>query len=83
MNSFKVSHAALELETEVVGKTIRIYWGPEKEWYTGKVAMFNSATKEHKITYNDNDEEIINLLELDKDRRAWEFFPFTTEYFGF
>ena len=28
-----------------------------------------------------HDEEV-NLLELDKDRRAWEFFPFTTEYFG-
>ena len=50
------NHSDLELETELEGKMIRMYWRAEKEWYIGKVGVFDAEAKTHKIEYADGDE---------------------------
>ena len=47
------NHPALELETELEGKMIRLYWRAEKEWCIGKVGVFDTEAKNHKIEYAD------------------------------
>ena len=42
-------HSNLELETDVEGKMIRVCWRAEKEWYIGKVGVFDAEAKTHKI----------------------------------
>ena len=73
----------MELQSEVVGKVIRVYWAKEKEWYTGQISEYNSETGNHTIQYNDGDSEELDLISLEKDRPAWELSPFTSEYFQF
>jgi hypothetical protein len=75
------THADMELGREVIGKMIRVYWIPEKNWYTGKIASFDAQTLEHTINYEDGETSNLDLLELDKYRPAWEFAPFTEKYF--
>jgi hypothetical protein len=62
---------------------IRVYWAAEKNWYTGEIIAYNHQTNEHTIKYDDEDTEEINLLELHKWKPAWEFSPFTKEYFPY
>jgi hypothetical protein len=78
-----ISHSEMELEGEMVGKVIRVYWGKEKTWFTGVVASFDMETKFHTVSYSDGDDEDIDMLSLDSDRPAWEISPFSEAYFGF
>ena len=78
-----ISHSEMELESEMVGKVIRVYWGKEKRWFTGVVTCFDMGTKFHNVSYSDGDDEEIDLLSLDRQRPAWEISPFSAEYFGF
>ena len=78
-----ISHSEMELEGEMVGKVIRVYWGKEKTWFTGVVASFDMETKSHTVSYSDGDDEDIDMLTLDSDRPAWEISPFSEPYFGF
>ena len=78
-----ISNVELELDSDAQGKIIRVYWAPDKQWYIGKIGKYDFETKEHKIEYDDEISEDINLTQLDDERPAWEISPFTTEYFGF
>lgn len=78
-----ISHSEMELEGEMVGKVIRVYWGKEKTWFTGVVASFDMETKFHTVSYSDGDDEDIDMWSLDSDRPAWEISPFSEAYFGF
>ena len=50
---------------------------------SGTVESFDKETGAHEIKYDDDTEEELDLLALDKQRPAWEFEPFTKKYFGF
>ena len=79
----EITHNEIELETEVQGKIIRVYWAPDKQWCTGQVGEYDAASHSHTINYNDGDIELLNMIQLDEERPAWELSPFTKEYFGF
>ena len=78
-----LTHSEMEMEHEVVGKIIRVYWAADKDWFIGEIAKFDPESGNHHIKYDDDDEESLNLISLEKERPAWELSPFSTEYFGF
>jgi hypothetical protein len=44
-----------------VGRSLRVYWPNEKEWYTGKIVSFDTEENTHGIVYEDGDKEELNL----------------------
>lgn len=48
---------------EIVGKRVKVYWPLDKTWYEGCVKSFDSASGEHLVKYDDDDEEMIDLAE--------------------
>ncbi|PIN03366.1 hypothetical protein CDL12_24107 [Handroanthus impetiginosus] len=54
---------------ELVNARISVWWPLDKTFYTGTVESFDPLTKKHKIKYDDDEEEILNLEE-----ERWEFF---------
>ena len=51
-----LNHSEMELEQDVVGKVIRVYWTKDKGCFTGKIFEFNVECTEHLIKYKDGDE---------------------------
>ncbi|BBN19263.1 hypothetical protein MPTK1_8g09190 [Marchantia polymorpha subsp. ruderalis] len=45
----------------IVGRRIKVFWPLDKKWYYGSVKAYNSAKKQHKIIYDDHDEEWLKL----------------------
>ena len=41
---------------ELVGRRVRVYWAPEKTWYSGKIREFNPLTSQHIVYYDDGDQ---------------------------
>ena len=64
------NHSEMELEDELIGKVIHVYWRYEKQWFKGQVLAYNHDTKEHTIKYEDDQEDCLDLLALDRDRPA-------------
>uniref|UniRef100_A0A7N1A0X3 Uncharacterized protein n=1 Tax=Kalanchoe fedtschenkoi TaxID=63787 RepID=A0A7N1A0X3_KALFE len=52
---------------DLVGRRIKVWWPLDKKFYEGAVKSYKKKTKQHEITYDDGDVEI---LFLDKER--WE-----------
>ena len=91
------SHSALNLDSDMVGKQIRLYWRKEKRWFPATIKCYEQCTcleadgmqKElhHHIVYQDGDEEWCDLLRPGmgdmKDVPAWEVAPFTEDRFSF
>lgn len=48
-------------EKAMINKRVRIYWIVQKEWYEGEITVFNSKKLRHKVHYDDNDYEWIDL----------------------
>lgn len=44
-----------------VGRTLRVYWPNEKQWYSGKIESFDSIDNTHKVVYEDGDSEDLCL----------------------
>ena len=82
---------ALNLDAEMTGKRIRVYWPKDKTWYKGTIKCYESYPEadaspvegHHHIVYDDDEEEWLNLLQPHKDLPAWEVEPFTEDRFAF
>lgn len=48
-----------------MGKTVRVYWPDDEEWYQGTLQRLDAATGKYFIQYNDGDSE---YLDLSKER---------------
>ncbi|KAL5060662.1 hypothetical protein RYX36_032266 [Vicia faba] len=44
-----------------IGKRIKVYWPLDNAWYEGVVKSFDSVTSKHRIRYDDDEEECIDL----------------------
>jgi hypothetical protein len=93
------SHEALNLDGDMVGKKIRVYWLKEKQWFHAAIKCYERCTCKkkkgnkkkltmeselhHHIVYKDGDEEWLNLLEPSNGSPAWEVEPFTEDRFDF
>ena len=40
---------------------MRAYWEAEQDWFPGTLSAFNKRTKQHKISYDDGDWELVTL----------------------
>ncbi|KAL9169924.1 hypothetical protein ABFS82_04G110500 [Erythranthe guttata] len=58
-----------EYEDEIVDARVKVWWPMDKAFYTGTVEAFDPLSKKHKIVYDDDEEEVLNLSE-----ERWEFF---------
>ncbi|GFQ02791.1 DNA mismatch repair protein msh6 [Phtheirospermum japonicum] len=59
----------VEYGEEMVSARIKVWWPLDKTFYTGTVEAFDPLTKRHKIKYDDDEEEVLNLSE-----ERWELF---------
>ena len=41
----------------LVGATVTVYWGGDREWFTGVVKSYDAATRRHLIHYDDGDKK--------------------------
>ncbi|XP_047157667.1 sister chromatid cohesion protein PDS5 homolog C-like isoform X1 [Vigna umbellata] len=66
-----------ECGENLVGLRVKVWWPKDREFYKGIIDSFDSAKKKHKVSYDDGDEEILNLGKekwkvIDKDSDADE-----------
>ncbi|KAE8646427.1 uncharacterized protein LOC101213167 isoform X2 [Cucumis sativus] len=62
-------HAIVEKEVmsissageELVGRRIKVWWPLDRMFYEGIVRSFDPVKKKHQVSYDDGDEEILNL----------------------
>ncbi|XP_011082315.1 uncharacterized protein LOC105165116 isoform X2 [Sesamum indicum] len=54
---------------ELVSLRIMVWWPIDKTFYTGTVEAFDPLTKKHRIKYDDDEEEVLNLK-----KERWELF---------
>ncbi|XP_061365246.1 sister chromatid cohesion protein PDS5 homolog C-like [Gastrolobium bilobum] len=50
-----------EYGQNLVGLRVKVWWPKDREFYKGFVDSFDSSKKKHKVSYDDGDEEILNL----------------------
>ncbi|KAK7352651.1 hypothetical protein VNO80_18076 [Phaseolus coccineus] len=50
-----------EYGENLVGFRVKVWWPKDHEFYKGVIVSFDSAKKKHKVSYDDGDEEILNL----------------------
>ncbi|KAL6633992.1 hypothetical protein ACP70R_026663 [Stipagrostis hirtigluma subsp. patula] len=56
------------LDGSLVGARIKVWWPDDKMFYKGVVDSFDSASKRHKVAYDDGDVEVLLLRD-----EKWEF----------
>ncbi|KAL3699408.1 hypothetical protein R1sor_017430 [Riccia sorocarpa] len=56
----------------IVGRRIKVFWPLDKKWYYGSVKSYSGVKKQHKIIYDDHDEE---WLKLQKESFRLEVLP--------
>uniref|UniRef100_A0A0D9VI84 Tudor domain-containing protein n=1 Tax=Leersia perrieri TaxID=77586 RepID=A0A0D9VI84_9ORYZ len=56
------------LDASLVGARIQVWWPDDKKFYKGVVDSFDTASKRHKIAYDDGDVEVLLLRD-----EKWEF----------
>ncbi|KAK9282272.1 hypothetical protein L1049_005186 [Liquidambar formosana] len=54
-------HGVEDLNEQLVGKRVKVWWPKDKTFYEGVVDSFDAIKKKHKILYADGDEETLNL----------------------
>ncbi|XP_058724913.1 sister chromatid cohesion protein PDS5 homolog C-like isoform X3 [Vicia villosa] len=54
-------------DQKLVGKRVKVWWPEDETFYEGVVYSFDSSTKKHKVLYDDEEEEILNL-----EKEKWE-----------
>ena len=45
------------MDASLVGKRVRMWWGGDDAWYTGRVAAFDAEIGGHTVKYDDGEEE--------------------------
>ncbi|WJX79846.1 DNA mismatch repair protein msh6 [Trifolium repens] len=51
-----------------IGKRIKVYWPLDDAWYEGVVKSFDAVTNKHRIRYDDDEEESIDIS---KEKIEW------------
>ncbi|RDX80536.1 Sister chromatid cohesion protein PDS5-like B-B, partial [Mucuna pruriens] len=51
-----------EYGENLVGLRVQVWWPKDREFYKGVIHSFDSAKKKHKVSYDDGDKEILNLM---------------------
>ncbi|XP_058183846.1 histone H3-lysine(4) N-trimethyltransferase ATX1 isoform X1 [Rhododendron vialii] len=44
-----------------IGLQCKVYWPLDDDWYTGRVVRYNAETGRHHVSYEDGDEEDVNI----------------------
>ncbi|XP_023514416.1 uncharacterized protein LOC111778683 isoform X2 [Cucurbita pepo subsp. pepo] len=46
---------------ELVGRRIKVWWPLDQKFYEGIIQSFDPVKRKHKVSYDDGDEELLNL----------------------
>ncbi|KAL0463979.1 UNVERIFIED_CONTAM: Serine--tRNA ligase, chloroplastic/mitochondrial [Sesamum latifolium] len=65
----KPTTPSVDYGEELVNLRIMVWWPIDKTFYTGTVEAFDPLTKKHRIKYDDDEEEVLNLK-----KERWELF---------
>lgn len=57
---------------KIVGKRVKVYWSGSRKWFLGRIKLFDTEKKLHKIYYDDGDKE---ELDLRQERFELEVMP--------
>jgi len=72
------THTDLNLDDDMIGKLIRVYYDHRKKWYHGRISSYDDDLGEHMINFDDGDTLSLDLLHgVCEDLPAWEVAPFT------
>mmetsp|Transcript_26247 Transcript_26247/g.34487 ORF Transcript_26247/g.34487 Transcript_26247/m.34487 type:complete len:609 (+) Transcript_26247:118-1944(+) len=52
-----------KFEKDLVGMTCRVFWPMENDWFEAEIVKWSRKKEQHKIIYNDGDNEYMNLEE--------------------
>ena len=63
----RASSCARAFGTEVVHRTVEIYWTPEKAWFRGVIDKFEPRTGRHHVKYDDGDHRWYDFAGLGSD----------------
>ncbi|KAL0380348.1 UNVERIFIED_CONTAM: hypothetical protein Sangu_0099100 [Sesamum angustifolium] len=69
MDNKKPITPSVDYGEELVNLRIMVWWPIDKTFYTGTVEAFDPLTKKHRIKYDDDEEEVLNLK-----KERWELF---------
>jgi len=45
----------------MIGRTVRVFWPVDQQWYSGLVTKYNESTDEHFLLYSDGDTEWVKI----------------------
>ncbi|CAJ1973649.1 unnamed protein product [Sphenostylis stenocarpa] len=51
-----------EYGENLIGLRVKVWWPKDREFYKGVIDSFDSSKKKHKVSYDDGDEEVLNLV---------------------
>ncbi|KAJ9549618.1 hypothetical protein OSB04_022161 [Centaurea solstitialis] len=51
----------IKYDDSLVGLKVKVWWPEDEVFYDGVIESFDSKTKKHKVLYDDNEEEILDL----------------------
>ncbi|KAF6171269.1 hypothetical protein GIB67_036937 [Kingdonia uniflora] len=57
-----------EFGENLLGSYIKVYWPDDKKYYNGTIDSFHPNEKKHKVIYDDEEEEILDLK-----HEVWDF----------
>ncbi|XP_024995527.1 microtubule-associated protein futsch-like isoform X2 [Cynara cardunculus var. scolymus] len=57
----------IKYDDSLVGLKVKVWWPEDKTFYDGVIESYDSKTYKHKVLYEDNEEEILNLK-----KEKWE-----------
>ncbi|KAF5453295.1 hypothetical protein F2P56_028207 [Juglans regia] len=63
----KESSEKSDLDEQLVGSRIKVWWPLDKMFYEGVVNSYDPVKKKHQVLYADGDEEVLNLK-----KECWE-----------
>ncbi|XVE71254.1 hypothetical protein DITRI_Ditri10aG0135900 [Diplodiscus trichospermus] len=66
-SSKEKASGSIEYGENLVGFKVKVWWPKDRAFYEGVIESFDSVKKKHKVSYDDGDEEILNLK-----REKWE-----------
>lgn len=53
--------SASQASSDLVGKTIKVFWRSDNKWYNASVCGYDSSSKKHHVKYDDGQEEHLDL----------------------
>nr|GEU60897.1 phospholipase-like protein [Tanacetum cinerariifolium] len=66
---------SVEHDENLVGRSIKVWWPEDEDYYQGVVKSFDRSKKQHQVLYDDGEEELLDLKQ-----EQWELVVMTSKF---